>query len=310
MEAPRTAAPSLTGFLQVGLAASLWGTWSLFLKPTGLEAWVTSPIMFLAMGIASLPLFRLDPVVPRWDRIAFLLLAANTLLDAVNVMTFFAAMDRTTVAVAVLTHYFAPVLVAVFAPLFDKQKVPGALFAAVLATAGLALVLRPWDPTQRGGDVLLGGLLGTISAFAYAGNVFVIQRIAARIGVARAMAWHSLAAGVILLPVAGAGLLQVEPIDLLFLISGAAVAGAFSGFIFVRGLNQIGSARAAVLTFLEPLVAVLVGWLVWDESLAPIALVGGVLIIAAGLLVAGGSGIIGAWGERTAPSSSSARSRR
>jgi drug/metabolite transporter, DME family len=215
-------------------------------------------------------------------------------------VTFFAAMDRTTVAVAVLTHYFAPVLVALFAPLFDKQRVPNALFAAVLATAGLALVLRPWDPTQRGGDVLVGGLLGTVSAFAYAGNVFVIQRVAARIGVARAMGWHSLAAAVLLLPIAGSGLLAVEPLDLLFLVSGAAVAGAFSGFIFVRGLRAIGSARAAVLAFLEPLVAVLVGWLVWGEALAPIAFLGGVLIIGAGLLVAGGSGILETWRARSA----------
>src|SRR5687767_287571 len=232
--------PEHKGTLQVALAASLWGTWSLFLKPTGLSAWVTAPILFAVMGLVSFAFVRLDRPDPRWDRVTLLLLAANTVLDALNVLAFFGAMERTTVAVAVLTHYLAPILVALAAPWIDRRRVPGAIAAAIIATLGLVLVLRPWDPAQRTGDVWIGGLLGTFSAFAYAGNVFVIQRLAARIGAARAMAWHGIAGAVVLLPLAGAALAAVEPSDLLLLAIGSALAGAFAGFIFVRGLTTIG----------------------------------------------------------------------
>jgi drug/metabolite transporter (DMT)-like permease len=59
-----------------------------------------------------------------------------------------------------------------------------------------------------------------------------------------------------------------------------------SGVIFVIGLRQIGSARASILTFAEPVVAVSVGVLVWGEPLRPLAVVGGALILTAGIHVA------------------------
>jgi drug/metabolite transporter (DMT)-like permease len=59
-----------------------------------------------------------------------------------------------------------------------------------------------------------------------------------------------------------------------------------SGILFVAGLARIGSARAAVLAFAEPLVAVLVGALCWNQTLHRIAMVGGLAVLAAGVHVA------------------------
>jgi DME family drug/metabolite transporter len=64
------------------------------------------------------------------------------------------------------------------------------------------------------------------------------------------------------------------------------VIGSGSGIIYVVGLTRIGAARAAVLTFTEPLVAVLVGALVWDEPLHALAALGGALVLGAGIYVA------------------------
>jgi drug/metabolite transporter (DMT)-like permease len=62
--------------------------------------------------------------------------------------------------------------------------------------------------------------------------------------------------------------------------------GAGSGVLYIVGLTRIGSARAAVLTYAEPLVAVLVGALVWEETLHPTAAIGGALVLGAGIYVA------------------------
>ena len=140
-----TSRESLRATLMVALAASSWGCWSLFLRPTGLSAWETTPLLFLVSGLVLLPFVKLDPIKPRLDRTSFKLIVANTLFDAVNVLTFFAAMTVTTVGVAVLTHYLAPLLVAVAAPWVDRERVRGSLIAALVATLGLALVLRPWQ---------------------------------------------------------------------------------------------------------------------------------------------------------------------
>ncbi len=268
----------------VTCAAASWGTWSLFLRPTGMPPTVTTPIMFAVMALAALPLIRRGDRAPHWDRTAVLLLLANTAFDALNVLTFFAAIARTTVAIAVLTHYLAPILVALGAERIDGTRTPGARPAAAVALAGLTLILEPWHAPADG--ALVGAALGTVSAFCYAGNVFVVRRLAVRVGSARQVAYHSAIAAVLLAPLGVSGLATVSPHALALLASGSVTIGAISGIVFVEGLTRIGAARTAVLTFAEPLVAVAVGALAWGEPLHPLAAIGGMLVLAAGIHVA------------------------
>jgi drug/metabolite transporter (DMT)-like permease len=267
------------GVLYVAIAAASWGTWSLFLYPAHLPPVITTPIMFIVMGATALLVSLREPP-PVWDREAARALAANTVCDAVNVAAFFAALDTTTVAIAVITHYAAPIIVA----LLDPVRVAGARLAAVLALAGLAIILEPWRALDA--HALIGAGLGLISAFAYAGNVFAVRRLATKIGSARAVAYHSLIAGALMSPllVVHAFELDLEPVARV--AAGAASIGAISGVLFVAGLRRIGPARAAVLAFAEPVVAVLVGSLCWNQTLHPIAAVGGVMVLAAGVHVA------------------------
>ncbi|MCA9679683.1 MAG: DMT family transporter, partial [Myxococcales bacterium] len=131
----------------------------------------------------------------------------------------------------------------------------------------------------------LGAALGATSAVAYAGNVFVVRRLAARIGASRAIAYHSLLAAIVVAPLGAGHLDAIDAGDLAYLGAGSLLLGALAGIGFVAGLSRIGSARAAVLTFLEPLVAVIVGWTAFGEGLGPIAALGGALILGAGLWV-------------------------
>lgn len=280
--------PVRRGSIEVAGAACAWGTWGIFVRESGLEVWVIAPVVFGVMGLACWPLMRTEPA-PRWDRRAVLVLVLAGLFDGLNVVTYFAALSRTTIAVAVLTHYLAPVLVALLAPLVERERVPGAVPSAVAATAGLALVLEPWNPAQRGGDVVIGAALGAASAVFYAANVFASRRLARQLGPARVVGLHALIAAALLVPglmLAGG---EVSGRGLGIIVIGATLPGAIAGWVFVRGLARIGSARAAVLTFFEPLVAVLVGWLVWNEPLGLSALGGAALIVGAGVYVSTGN---------------------
>jgi len=271
----------------VAIAAASWGTWSLFLRPTGLPAIVTSPIVFAVMGVVALP-FALREPRATWDRTTVALLLANSAFDALNLVTFFGAMSTTTVAIAVLTHYLAPILIALAAPAIDRVASPGAGPAAMVALAGLVIILEPWHAPAAGATT--GALLGVISAVCYAGNVFTVRRLATRIGAPRVMAYHSLIIAVVTLPpillLEARQMSAITGSDLLLLVAGSATIGAASGVVFTIGLTRIGSARAAVLTFAEPLVAVAVGALVWEEPLHPLAALGGAMVLAAGIYVA------------------------
>jgi DME family drug/metabolite transporter len=270
--------------LQVAAAAALWGTWSLFLRPAGLPATVTAPVVIGLVGLFAAPAALAEPRVAL-DRAAWRWVALGAALEAINVVTFFGAMRVTTNAVAVLTHYLAPVLVAVFAPWVEGQRVPRARPAALLAITGLTLVLRPWshesDP-QR----VLGATLGLVSALAYAGNVFVLRRTAHALGPARAQLARCVLAAALLAPGIALGpAASWSARGAILLALGALVPGAIAGLLFARGLLRAGAARASVLTYLEPLVSVLLGVLVWGEPAGPWTAFGALLVLAAGALV-------------------------
>ncbi len=269
-------------------AAMTWGTWSVFVRPASVSVLVSAPIVFAIMGLAALPLAWRESKA-RWDRTTAWLLVGNTLFDALNVVTFFAAIQNTTLAIAVMTHYAAPVIIAIAAPRIDKVRVRGAIPAALVALIGLAIVLEPWRGGLTDGtrDALVGGALGLASAFCYAGNVFVVRRLAERIGNGRALAFHSILAAIVLAPFAwldGDGLRGIASLG--WLAMGAVLCGTAAGYIYIIGLRETGSARAGVLAFAEPIVAVVVGALVWHEAIHPAAAIGGVLVLAAGIHVA------------------------
>ena len=271
------------GVALVALAASAWGTWSLWLYPAALPAQIAAPIMFAVTGVAALPLAWREPA-PTWDRAALAALVANALFDAVNVAAFFAALAVTTVQIAVIAHYAAPILVALAAPRIDGVRTRGAGPAAIVALAGLVVVLEPWREAAPG--ALAGVALGLVSAVCYAGNVFTVRRLAAKVGSARAVATHSLLAAALLLPLLATRAGDFTTHGALLVAAGAVINGAGATIAFVAGLARIGAARAAVLAFAEPLVAVAVGRLCWDQPLHPIAALGGVAVLAAGVHVA------------------------
>lgn len=284
--------PETRGALRVVFAAASWGCWSLCFRPTELPGSVTAPIMLGGIALLSLPLFRGDPP-PRWSRRTVAVLALYAVCDAINAGTFFSAMQVGTVAVAVLTHSLGPVLVALLAPLVTGHRTRGALPAALVAVVGIALVLEPWRPDALAGSPGLGAALGLASAFGYAGGVLTSSKLAPEIGAARTLGIHAVLSALLLLPFAGERLLEVEARDLPYLAVAIVVPGVLAGMAFVRALGEIGSARAAVLALLEPLVACVVGWLAFGERLGALAALGGALVLGAAAYVGSARGAPG-----------------
>src|SRR5690606_32925514 len=99
------------GAAAVAVAATFWGSWSLFLRPTELPGVAAAPVILVVMGITALPFARFAASPARWDRTTIALLGLYAVLDAINMGTFFAAMQVSTLAVAVVTHCTAPVIV-------------------------------------------------------------------------------------------------------------------------------------------------------------------------------------------------------
>jgi drug/metabolite transporter (DMT)-like permease len=286
----------MAGYAFVALAASAWGTWPLFLREAEaagpLHPAIESAFAMTVMTLASAPFCLWDRVRARPRPSQWLGVVWLGFSDAMNVFLFFRAYQTTTVAIAVMTHYLAPLFVAMAAPLVLRERLTRRTLGAVgLSFVGLALLLSPRAvaPTHTEG---IGAALGAASAAFYASNVIVNKRITPVFSGSELVFYHGVvAAPVLLLLVPRGGASGLSGHTVLVLLAGSFVAGAMGGLMFVWGLRRIEATRASGLTFLEPLVAVISAWAFLHEGLTLGKALGGVLILTgAALVVTGGPG--------------------
>lgn len=282
--------------LLVAGAACLWGMWSLCFRAVEaiapVSAAVESLVVFTFMLVLLAPFAWRARGAGR-SRRAWVLIVAMGVVDGCNALCFFSALQRTTVALAVLTHYIAPVLVALAAPLIVGERYRARTFAALaLASAGLVLLLQPWSVASSAG--LVGPALGALSAVFFAATVLLAKVLGSEsprfstmeLGfVPKAPAMAVLAIAVLVQGDAGA-VASLTPAQLLLLLGGALAFGAVPLIVFYVGLAQTPVSQASVLTLCEPLVAVIVGAVAFGELPGPLALVGALLVVAGAAVIA------------------------
>ncbi|HEY2367245.1 MAG TPA: DMT family transporter, partial [Polyangiaceae bacterium] len=276
----------MRGYAMVAVAACSWGTWRFVLLAAeklapGLDARVEGAIVMLVITLFAFAVMPFEKREPRartmrdWAGVAWLGVA-----DALNVLLLFVAYAKTSVAIAVTTHYLAPIFVAIGAPIFLREEEKrGARLAAFGGLVGLALLLRPWSSELRASD-MLGAAAGAASAVFYASNVLVNKTLVRKFTPIELMAWHGVFATPLLFFIAPAhefGKLTLG--GAAFLTLGGIGPGALGGIFFIWALKEIRAADAATLTLLEPLVAVGIAVLAFGEHLAAISWLGASIIL-------------------------------
>jgi len=280
----------LLGGALVAAAACGWGTWPLFLRraeaagplPPALE----SAFALGVLTVATAPVCLFDRVRARATLRQWLGVVWLGVADALNVACFFAAYQRTSVAVAVLTHYLTPLFVAVLAPVVLREAPRRKVLASVaLAFAGLCLLLAPLRAERHAGDAL-GAALGAASAVFYASNVLVNKRLIRAFSGAEMAFYHGLVATPFLLALVPRGAWSaVRGESIAVLGAGSVLVGALGALFFVWGLRRIDATRAANLTFLEPVVAVAGARVFLHEELTAGKIAGGALVLTAAAIV-------------------------
>lgn len=267
-------------FVMVAAGATLWGFWPLFLRPAGLTGVQNALLALLTMALPTPFLLRRQALK---DRRATLALVIMGVADAANVALFFAAVNRGPVAVAVLTHYLAPLLVALSAPwVAREQRSPRALVGAPLTSLGLALLI--WKPgAEFSGST---ALLGAASALFFAVTVFCAKEAARAWSPLGVTSVHGAVAVVTLLLCFGRDALPPLEPSALWVVAGGVLCGLTGNILFNTGLRRIPTAATGALTYMEPLTATLVGWLFFHEALGSLGLLGGALVLGLGIWVA------------------------
>lgn len=265
------------------LAMVIFGTLAPFVRNIGVSSGELA-LYRAVMGAGLIGIYLLakgkNPFSGGLKREILLLLLSGGAMG-INWILLFQAYRYTSVSTATLCYYFAPVIVTALSPvLFRERLTRKQLFCFAMATLGLVLItgLEP----SAGSANLTGILFGLGAAVLYAAVILLNKYIRSTAGIQRTFL-QFLAAIVTLIPyVAATGGVTLSRLDstgwMCLLVVGILHTG-ITYCLYFSSLKEIPGQRTAILSYIDPLVAVLISVTVLREPMTWQQALGGGLIL-------------------------------
>lgn len=191
------------------------------------------------------------------------------------------SLNYTTVANATLLSNFAPIFIALW--LWVAYRVRFArvfIVGMVLALVGAALLVGP--NATGGEDKLLGDALGLSTAIFYAAYQLVIKDARDEYSTARLMAWSTTVTALALLPFAWFApgpFFPVSAVGWLPLLGLALIAQIGGQTVIAYAFAHLPASLSSVSLLIQPLTAAIAAWLIFQEAILPLQMVGGALLL-------------------------------
>lgn len=203
-----------------------------------------------------------------------------------NWILLFEAYDYTTVSAATLSYYFAPVLVTVISPFLFREKMGAKQWiCSIMATVGIVMITGIGD-LSTGSTHLIGIGFGLGAAVLYATVVLLNKYIKGVSGIHRTLL-QFLAAIVVLVPY----VLLTGPTEgfiggkgLVYMLIVGLVHTGFAYCLYFSSMKELPSQKVALLSYIDPLVAILLSALWLKEPMGLWQIIGGALILGFTLL--------------------------
>ena len=269
---------------QIVLSMLIFGTIGLFRR------WIPFPSSVVALarsviGLAFLLAVRTlrhDPV----DRSAvkknlWRLLIPGAMLG-INWICLFEAYNYTSVAAATMCYYMAPVFIILLSPLvFGERITLRKGVCAAVAVFGMVLVS---DVLTTGLHGAKGLAFGLVAAALYAAIVIINRTLKDISGADRTVVQFAASSAVmlpyVLLTENVAALRFTPSVTALLLIVGVVHTG-IAYVLYFGSIAHVPAQTAALLSYLDPVVAVLLSLLVLKEPMSVLAMIGAALVIGA-----------------------------
>ena len=263
---------------------AIFGTLAPFVRKIG----VSSGELALYRAVMAAVLIGAFLVVTRqaihFDKIkkALPLLLISGMAMGINWILLFEAYKYTTVSVATLSYYFAPVLVMAVCPLLFKEKLTGKqIICFVMSTFGLVLITGVGN-LSGGSQNLLGIAFGLGAAVFYASVILLNKFIKGVEGLHRTFL-QFFAAIIILVPyvllTGGVTLGSLDSVGWGNLLIVGVIHTGVSYCLYFSSLKELPGQKAAILSYVDPLVAVVISVAVLGETMTVPQIIGGALIL-------------------------------
>lgn len=229
--------------------------------------------IFLMVTRQKIPFANIKKEVP--------LLLSSGVAMGINWILLFEAYKYTTVSVATLSYYFAPVIVAVVCPILFREKLTRKqVVCFVMSTLGLVMITGIGD--VGGGKDFVGILFGLGAAVFYAAVILLNKFIKNVEGIHRTFL-QFLSAIVILIPyvimTSGVTLGSLDGIGWANLLIVGLLHTGVTYCMYFSSLKELPGQKAAILSYIDPLVAVLISVTILGETMTLWQGMGGILIL-------------------------------
>ncbi len=284
----------LYGLARVATAGLIWGSIPLIMRAADGASVIKVffRVFFAALVIGGVLLANGGwREVVSLKRAKLLQVIGQGLILTLNWFLFLTAIDMTTVATAELLGYTGPVFVAALAPFVTGERFDKRVIAPLsLALVGIVVILAPHGLSVGSRRELIGAVLAFCSALTYATLLLRSKKILRGISSGALMLVEYTTASVVLAPFVLVAYLSGDAPSTVgaytALITLGVVHTAIAGYIFLGGLRRVRTDHAAILTYVEPVTAVLFAAAFLGEALGVATVVGGAMVVVGGVLVA------------------------
>lgn len=270
--------------LMMVTAMAVFGTVALFVRniPVSSSEIALYRAVMAALLLGAFLLLSGQKIDFRAIRKELPLLLISGMAMGINWILLFEAYRYTTVSVATLSYYFAPVIVTVACPILFKEKTGVKQWLCFgMSTLGIVLITGVGD-LSAGNTHLIGILFGFGAAVLYAAVVLLNKFIKGVAGIQRTFL-QFVAAILILLPyvllTGGIHLHSLSGSGWVNLLIIGIIHTGITYCLYFSALRDIPGQEAAILSYIDPLVAVAISVFVLGEQLTLLQLLGGILIL-------------------------------
>ncbi|MBQ3374409.1 MAG: EamA family transporter [Oscillospiraceae bacterium] len=213
----------------------------------------------------------------------FLFLLFGGVALGLNWVALFSAYRLLNVSLATLIYYAGPMIVLLFSPLLFREKLSGIKIIAVFVVAvGLLCISGSIVATELN---TTGLLVAIASALFYAALLVFNKRITKTSGLQTAAIELDIAFIVVLIyTFATTGLPHPQQSDLPYLLIIGLINTGLSYLLYFSGLQKLPAQSVAMISYIDPVSALVFSALLLHESLTVTQLIGAVLIIGGAIL--------------------------
>ncbi|GFP78136.1 DMT family transporter [Clostridium fungisolvens] len=278
--------------IKILLAMIIFGSIGIFVKNINLPS---LEIAFLRATIGSLFLFSFSIIgkqkvsVSKIRENAIPLILSGIAIGF-NWILLFQAYKYTTVSIATISYYFAPMFVIIAAPFILKEKLTGSKLACLIAALiGIVMILNSGESAGGFSQNIKGIMYGLSGAALYATVVLTNKFIKGLSGFDTTLIQLVVSAITLLPFIIYRG--EIEKVSslgikgIMFVLIVGVIHTGIAYLLYFTSMKGLESHSIAILSYIDPISAVVFSTLLLSESITVIQIIGGTIVLLSTFLV-------------------------